>query len=72
MNHLNTALADLTAAIEDATLGPIESAVIDAACRELICNWNDHLDKGEGDEPIDEVAALAEWVASSPHANKTV
>lgn len=55
--NLETALADLCDAIRAVTLGSIESAVIEAAARELITNWNDH----HADDPIDEAAELANW-----------
>ena len=56
--NLETALADLCAAIREITLGSVESAVIDAAARELIANWNDH----NRADPIDEAAELGNWV----------
>lgn len=53
---LQTALADLHEAIAFVALGSIETVVMDAACRELISNWNDH---HESHERIDTVAARA-------------
>ena len=55
--NLETALSDLCEAIRDVTLGSVEDAVIDAAARELITNWNDH----NREDPIDEAAELANW-----------
>ena len=40
--NLENALSDLVDGIRAATLGSIENVVIDAACKELINNWNDH------------------------------
>lgn len=40
---LESCINDLIEGIKDATLGSIESVVIDAAVQELILNWNDHL-----------------------------
>ncbi|MFZ5497282.1 MAG: hypothetical protein ACOZE5_18320 [Verrucomicrobiota bacterium] len=59
MNNPNVelALGDLCEAIREITLGSVESAVIKAAGRELIMNWNDH----NPDEPIDEAVELANW-----------
>ena len=55
---IQTALWDLTKAIEGITLGSIESVVITAAGTELIQNWNDHNDLAD---QIDVSAELAEW-----------
>jgi hypothetical protein len=40
--NLEAALCDLVDGIRGAFLGSIEDVIIDAACRELINNWNDH------------------------------
>lgn len=55
--NLDTALADLSEAIRAICLGSIEDAVIDAAGRALIVNWND----SNPDDAINEVDELAQW-----------
>ncbi|MDI1335810.1 MAG: hypothetical protein PSU94_06450 [Lacunisphaera sp.] len=55
--NLATALSDLCDAIRGVTLGSVEDAVIAAAARELITNWNDH----NPEDPIDEAAELVNW-----------
>ena len=54
--NLSTAMMDLVDGIRGVCLGSIEQVVIEAACKELILNWNDH----NHDDPIDEQAELKE------------
>jgi len=65
--NLEAALGDLCEAIRNVTLGSIEYVVMDAAARELIANWNDH----NADDPIDEVAELANWAEAEGRPKQT-
>ena len=56
--NLNDTLNDLVGNIRNAFLGSIENVVINAACKELIQNWNDHCEK---DDRIDEREELKNW-----------
>lgn len=60
-NDLGTAVNDLVDAIQNIMLGSREGVVIDDAVKALIQNWNDGIDKVEGDQPIDEAAELVNW-----------
>lgn len=55
--RLDAALTDLVDGIRGACLGSVENAVIDAATKELINNWNDH----NQNDKIDEAAELQNW-----------
>jgi hypothetical protein len=55
--RLDAALTDLVDAIRGACLGSVENAVIDAAAKELINNWNDH----NQNDKIDESTELQNW-----------
>ena len=60
-DSLHTALDDLVDAIETISLGGVTPLVIKAAGFELISNWNDHIDKFDGEVAIDEELEMIHW-----------